>query len=227
MESIRDGLFNLWLLERASGICFFDQSFSEGLSPDILDNPCLIGGFFTAIEHFYKQLTDQEIEFIQLENVRFYFHGTDKVLFAFAVDNRVKSFTVESFIKDIQERFERKYESMLLKDGKLNEVGKFKDFANDVEDLVGKKSTSVNFMNDRDDFIVFKYEMAKSELSHLRVMLQDQERRINSPRERETVSPLLGYKLLKTLGTSYCKDGGDDSLDNAPRDQLPVKHKKN
>ncbi|MFX0103808.1 MAG: hypothetical protein ACFFCS_29870, partial [Candidatus Hodarchaeota archaeon] len=172
MTELIFGIHQLWLMDNASGICFFEQEFSDvDLPPDI--DPCLFGGFFTALLTFSKRITNEKLRFIQLQTMRFYFHNTPKVLYVLATSDRVKVQHVTVFLSDIQSQFEAKYQN-ILESEEFNEARLFRNFAVDIEQIIGKESRIVNFIGEDSKFGKQQYQTAKVEYNKLKQMLFDQ-----------------------------------------------------
>lgn len=163
-------------MDQSSGICFFEQEFVE-LSVDI--DPCLFGGFFTALLTFSKHVASEKLRYIQMQTIRFYFHNTPKVLYVLATKSQVKIPHVVEFLTHIHARFQSKYQNILVS-GDFNEARLFRNFAADVEKVLGKESRIVNYISDESKFGKQQYQTAKVEYNKLKQMLFDQTNQFKS-----------------------------------------------
>ena len=207
MTVLSDGLINLWLMDQSSGICFFEQEFKD-LPVDI--DPCLFGGFFTALLTFSKHIANEKLRYIQLETIRFYFHPTSKVLYVLATSSDVKIIHVVGFLKEIHSRFKSKYQNIIDSE-EFNEVRLFRNFASDVEKVTGKESRIVNFIGEDSKFGKQQYQTAKVEYNKLKQMLFDQTQKFQMHQKNITQDfiSIRNTKEKKLLSKLYGKERTD------------------
>ena len=201
--ALRDGLFALWIIDEGSGICLFQQEFKE-LPQKI--NEDLIGGFFSAMRQFSREVTGQSIQSIQLDEIRLFFQEMDKIFLVLATTHHVERIGVQKFLVNIEDRFDFQY-GETIDEGMINKVDEFDDFAEEVEIIIGKKSKHSNIFDDGGEIIAQRYQEAKENLNLLRKKLLNGasdiiERSFNKPLEK---IGKMGVDLLKSVGISRKK----------------------
>jgi len=157
------GLIKLWIIEKESGILIFEQVFEE---IQIIDSD-LISGFFVAMMSFAQETTNQEIEFIQLKQIRISFKLLYRFIFAIATEHDVEYEETEEFLKKIHERFESKYKNV-LQQGFVGETSIFNNFAQDIEDVLGKKSKHFGFIQESAEVIKKYLDVAKGDWGNVK-----------------------------------------------------------
>nr|MDO8083970.1 hypothetical protein [Candidatus Sigynarchaeum springense] len=173
----KDDYLKLWLMDRNAGICIFEQSFED--MPNTMASD-LVTGFFYAILTFSHEIASQDIELIQMKDIRIVFHGEGRLLFAMATTNDADHAFTERLLRDLGHRFQDKYKDLLEK-GCINNTAVFKDFAQDVEAEIGRKSTAVAFVQTQVDRFKMRYENVKTDLNQLRKNLASDMKAIMSP----------------------------------------------
>ncbi|MEX2680319.1 MAG: hypothetical protein Q6373_001855 [Candidatus Sigynarchaeota archaeon] len=173
----KDDYLKLWLMDRNVGICIFEQSFED--TPNTMASD-LVTGFFYAILTFSHEIASQDIEFIQMKDIRIVFHGEGRLLFAMATTNGADHVFTERLLRDLGHRFQDKYK-VLLEKGHLNNTAVFKDFAQEVEAEIGRKSTAIAFVQNQVDRFKIHYENVKTDLNQLRKNIASDMRSIMSP----------------------------------------------
>lgn len=166
-------ILNLMIIDRESGICIFEQDF-EDLPSDA--DPELVGGFFTALMCFSNRIADQQIKFIQLEKIRFYFHTGDKLVLISATRNSVSLDYIKQFLEDIHEKFVDQFQDVISK-GKINESRLFRSFAVDIETEVGRKTRFISIFNESIPFLRKKYKAIREDFTKVTKILHEQARR--------------------------------------------------
>lgn len=170
-----DGLIKLWIIEKESGVCIFEQTFEE---IQIIDSD-LISGFFVAMMSFAQETTKQTIEFIQLKQIRIAFRFLYRFIFAVATEHDVEYQDTEQFLQNIQERFETKYKN-ILQQGFVGEVTIFNNFAQDIEDILGKKSKHFGFIQVSTEALKKYLDVAKGDWTNVKTAIKS---KILNPRE--------------------------------------------
>ena len=175
-----DGILKLWIIDKESGICFFDETFQE-LPKDT--NPDLISGFFIAILSFGQEIADQDIKYIQLTQLRIYFHQVDRYVLTIYTTNDIDPDAATEALVKIQTRFSDKY-SQVLKNGFIGETSVFNSFASDVEEILGGPAQDLGFFDEQTENLKAYYDLAKSQWKSLRRQLIQQIDRINEQHEK-------------------------------------------
>lgn len=155
-----NGLNKLWIIHREAGVCVFEQSFEE-LPKNI--NSDMIGGFLIAILSFSQEMADQEIEFLQLKNLRIIYHITPQYIIAVGCNQNANYKELEKLLAQVETRFELKYHNVIGK-GYSGNTTVFNDFATEVEKIFDSKSTALKYFEERLDDIKGYYEDKRSKL---------------------------------------------------------------
>ncbi len=160
------GVHSLWILERQTGICLFEQTF-EGSSNKV--DADLIGGFLSAITKFCEELVGEEIRLIETPSMRILYHGAEKFIMVVLVENSVNIAVAESMLNEISSLFTQKY-ARYLETGQLSNVAVFNDFTSEIEKRVERKATC--FIH----YLVEKHAKKKETLAtlydHLKAMME-------------------------------------------------------
>jgi hypothetical protein len=199
-EVLSQGLMNLWII--GDGICVYSQEFVPS-NTDV----GLVTSFFSAMLCFSKEVTGQQIKYIQLNDMRIFFYLANTVVFAAATRNEVKLRHIEDFLKRIEERFSAKY-SNYIEQELFHMPQKFQDFAIEIEQELGKESTCLSYITD-DAEIVQVAPLKAAEYSRIKDILLDNAYHF---RDRCTVvnnkEAKTEERVLKDLGRLYA--GGQD-----------------
>ncbi len=131
------GVHSLWILDRQTGICLFEQTFEASSGKVDAD---LIGGFLSAITKFCEELVGEQIRFIETPSMRILYHSAEKFIMAVLVENSANTPVVENMLKEISTLFAQKY-AHYLETGKLANVAVFQDFATEIEHRFERKAT--------------------------------------------------------------------------------------
>ncbi len=131
------GVHSLWILERQTGICLFEQTFEANTSKVDAD---LVGGFLSAITKFCKELVGEEIRRIETPSMCILYHGAEKFIMALLFENSANANVAEGLLNDISQLFALKY-ATYLEAGQVANVAVFNDFAAEVERRFDHKTT--------------------------------------------------------------------------------------
>ncbi len=192
----KDDYIKLWLMDRHVGICIFEQSFED--MPKTLTSD-LVTGFFYAMLTFSNEIASQDVEFIQLHDIRIVFHGGGRLLFAIAARNDADHAFTERFLRDLERRFQDKYCDLIEK-GCLNNTAVFRGFAEEVEAELGRKSTAVSFVETQVDRFKMRYENVKTDINQLKRNIASDVKSITSPLVK-FIKDQVGTPKTKQLGT--------------------------
>lgn len=130
------GLQKLWIIDRQTGICLFEQTFAK--PPREVDSD-LIGGFLTAISKFCEELVGEEIASIRTQNLQILYHAAEKFVVIVLLPNNINNEIAQSMLNEISILFVEKYAGY-LDAGKLANVSVFQDFAVEMEHLYNAKT---------------------------------------------------------------------------------------
>lgn len=140
-------IYKLWILHNPSGISLFEQTFEE-LNGDA--DSCVVAGFLFAIANITKNITRQEIEFVQMHNVRFSYLVHPKYMMIVVSSKETKTSRIIQVMQEIQSKFEQKYLSLITPIFSGN-VTEFKEFAHDVETIVNHDTKYFQFIDKRNE----------------------------------------------------------------------------
>ncbi len=156
-------VYKLYIIDKAAGICVFDQTFVETQGKFSSD---LVTGFLHAMQLFAEEMADQSIESIMLSQMAITFHVKGKLLYALTTDRETGSkdaVIIHAFLEGVASRFENKYQDLLDK-GALNNTAVFESFARDVEEELGTRSTDVTYIETRAEKFRNHYETAVEDI---------------------------------------------------------------
>jgi hypothetical protein len=205
----KDDYIKLWLMDRNAGICIFEQSFED--MPKTLASD-LVTGFFYAMLTFSNEIASQDVEFIQLRDIRIVFHGEGRLLFAMATTNDADHEFTGGLLRDLERRFQDKYKKLLEK-GFLNNTAVFEGFANEVEAEIGRKSTTIAFVQTQVDKFKVRYENVKTDFNQLKRNLTSDVKSITSPLVK-FIKDQVGTSKAKALDTYRPAPAPDKKEDN-------------
>ncbi len=187
-------LSNLWIIEKNSGICIFEQSYME-----VNMNSDLISGFLVAMLNFGKELANKDLQSIQFNDLKISFKEQEKYIIAIAITDNANSRDVESFMELIIKEFAEKYEDKL--DNFHGQVDVFNDFGIFVENLVNKKALGMILLKSK---VITAIEESEA---HYQTFLKQNLRPLHQYIEetRNIISKILGEKgrLLKTKEENF------------------------
>ncbi|MBN2150862.1 MAG: hypothetical protein JW839_05440 [Candidatus Lokiarchaeota archaeon] len=206
----KDDYIKLWLMDRSVGICIFEQSFAD--MPKNLASD-LVTGFFYAMLTFSNEIASQDVEFIQMQDIRIVFHGEGRLLFAMATTTDADHRLTDRLLRDLGCRFQDKYRG-LIEQGCLNNTAVFEGFASEVEAEIGRKSTAVAFVQTQVDRFKVRYEGIKTDFNRLKKNLSSDAKSIMSPLVK-LIGGQADSSKSKQLDTyrpspSPCRKEGDD-----------------
>jgi hypothetical protein len=166
------GVHSLWILERQTGICLFEQTF-EGSSGKV--DADLIGGFLSAISKFCEELVGEEIRLIETPSMRILYHGAEKFIVVLLLENTVIVPVAETMLKEISLLFTQKY-ATYLETGQLANVAVFNDFAAEIEHRFERKATCfIHYMVEQH---TKKGEKLENIYEHLKVLMEKRRKAI-------------------------------------------------
>lgn len=200
LDPVANSMISLWILDRESGICIFNQEFSKLVTH--LD-PGIIGGFFSATITFYLKLLGKEVMHIHMEGLRLHFHYTNHSIIAVALKDDVKSYQVNIFLGKIAVFFDDRYAKYLNKD--VIEKKVFRHFANDLEAFIGRKSQKISYISESKEFLKNRQELTNIEFNRLQYVLKEQSTKFKLKKDK-----LLSCEKKEGLD-EYCIDEKENS----------------
>ncbi|MBD3352087.1 MAG: hypothetical protein GF364_11425, partial [Candidatus Lokiarchaeota archaeon] len=138
-ESAKKWLSNVWIIQEASGICIFEQSFMNiDMSPD------LISGFLIAMLNFGRELTEKDLKMISFNELRIKFKKSDDLIIAIAVLDNCNDTEAAALINLIAEEFKQRYVSLL--EHFSGDTSQFDEFGLYTEKIIDKKALPIYFV---------------------------------------------------------------------------------
>jgi hypothetical protein len=137
---------SLWILERRSGICIFEENYidftKEGISSD------MVGAFLAALLSFARETFTDEIQNIQFSNRKVFFKFSKHWLFVTVSGNNKNNYhKIKGINNEIEEKFKLKFENIFEKDDGWNgNTSLFQDFSIDLKKIVKIKPLKIKFL---------------------------------------------------------------------------------
>ncbi len=145
-ESPETLIESLWILEKESGICIFEEYYvdftREGIETD------LIASFLSALLSFADEAFEDAIEHIKFSNRKIVFEFSECVLFVVSVndDAPATDYQIKKAIEQIAKKFNEKY-CNVLEHGKWGgNVELFSNFSQDLKVIVMKEPLSIKLL---------------------------------------------------------------------------------
>ena len=153
-----------WIIHRQSGVGIFEQSFkgdvgdSEDLSCKV--DPFVIQGYLYAVAHLSTEITNQNIEFIQLERLRIYYNLSKSFIFIVIAKKQVSSTRINVILEKLQNRFEAKYYPN-VEHGFSGDITAYRTFAKEIEEELQAETQYFQFLQKRSDQLQDLFQSAK------------------------------------------------------------------
>ncbi|MHA1821459.1 MAG: hypothetical protein ACTSU2_01855 [Promethearchaeota archaeon] len=142
MKEVGNWLYNVWIIEKDSGICIFEQNFKE-----LKVNSDLISGFLVAMLNFGKEIADNDIKSINFQELKIFYSIQNKFLLIIAVKEDTDPKDVDDFLQLISEKFDKEYVPKLEKwDGNTDIFLPFGDY---IESLTDKKALKIEILKNK------------------------------------------------------------------------------
>lgn len=142
-------ILKIWIMQKDSGLCIFEQSFSEDAMNIDSD---LIGGFLSALQGFSYEVVNSSIEYVKLRDYLLYYDFSKEYTFVYLADpdtsTKEMKRTSESIVEAFEKRFGTGPDSVFTGD-----VSKYAEFGSDMETLLDSKSYYLKYMKEINDQI--------------------------------------------------------------------------
>ena len=138
-------ILKFWIIHRGSGLTLFTQTFEE--LPGKCD-PYVIAGFLFAIANLSTDIAKQNIEFLQMNRLRFTYLLQDKYIMIVVSSKESKQSKIFQLLEQIQIQFEKRY----LKDLESEfsgEITDFKFFAGEIELILKTETKYIQYIDRR------------------------------------------------------------------------------
>ncbi|MFX0072261.1 MAG: hypothetical protein ACFFAO_14335 [Candidatus Hermodarchaeota archaeon] len=145
MEDTEYIIESLWILERRSGICIFEENYldftKEGISTD------MVGAFLAALLSFARETFTDEIQNIQFSNRKVFFKFSKHLLFVtICCNDKNNHHKIKEISNEIEEKFNLKYEKIFENDGWNGNTSTFREFSSDLSEIVKNKPLKLKFL---------------------------------------------------------------------------------
>ena len=156
-----------WIIHRSSGVGIFEQTFKDSDEEEVDEitcdvDPLVIQGYLYAVSHLSTEITNQKIEFIQLERSRFYYHFSPNFIFIVIAKKGISTNRIKNFLEILQKRFEERY-FPLVQHGFNGDITVFRSFAKEIEDEIQVQTQYFQFLEKRSDQLQDLFQSAKLE----------------------------------------------------------------
>lgn len=173
----------LWILENLSGICLFEEIYSdftkEGISTD------LITSFLSALLSFANEAFTDAVQHIQLSNRKILFELTKQVLFVVAINAKasVTDAEIKYAIRKIAKVFNKKFKSS-FKDGSCGgKVSVFNSFSGDLRKIVKKEPLTLKFLTVEQAISKYQKQMLKTTQGYSKKIQDFQKTQMNMTKD--------------------------------------------
>ncbi len=185
---------SLWILEKASGICIFEEYYvdftRDGIETD------LIASFLSALLSFADEAFEDAIQHIKLSNRKIVFEFSECVLFVVSIsdDAPATDGQIKKAIEQIAKKFNDKYRAV-LENGKWGgNVDLFSNFSQDLKDIVMKEPVSIKLLQLLDfkehykkveAFVNKHKELAMKQKERIEKLILEKKRKLESDRHKK------------------------------------------
>ncbi|MHA1521553.1 MAG: hypothetical protein ACTSRK_15335 [Promethearchaeota archaeon] len=157
------------IIHRESGLCIFEQTFQE--FPNQFD-PSLLSGYLFAVLTISQELTDDDIEFIQLKAMRISYNLSEKFIMVLISSNDLKLNYIQEKLTNLQEIFNLRYSQLFQKEFS-GDVTPFHSFATDVEQNFQRETQYFHYVDKRSNQLDQYYRSSKLKWKEFHAILID------------------------------------------------------
>jgi hypothetical protein len=140
-------ILKFYIVQKPSGICIFNQTFEE--LPGKCD-PYVISGFLFAISNLSIEIAKQDIEFLQLNSLRFFYLIRAKYIMIMVSSKDSKQSKIYQLLEQIQVEFEKRYLKVLEAEFSGDITG-FKSFAHEIELILETETKYIQYIDKRNE----------------------------------------------------------------------------
>ncbi len=206
-------IFKFWIIHTPSGICIFDQTFRD--LPVNIDAG-LTAGYLFAITTLFQEITQQDIHFLQLEELRFVYGISQHFMMVMLTHNNISTHDAQIMLRDLKTKFTQKYESTILK-SQFNEVSQFHDFARVVEQAFNRESKYFHIFEKRSENLEDFFQDATDEWMSIQKSISRRARKMGSwiLNDSPKLTTELQNELISTRERAH-KHESQSKSDNDP-----------
>jgi hypothetical protein len=169
-----EDLYKFLIIEINSGLCIFDQTFK---SFENQFDGSLLSGYLFAILTISQELTEDEIEFIKLKNLKILYNLSQKFLMILIASNELNVDYVQAKLTILQEKFRSRYEH-LFQDEFSGNVTPFHSFAQVVEHELERETKHFRYINKRANQLQEFFDQSKIKWQDFQDTLKDRTRKL-------------------------------------------------
>jgi hypothetical protein len=166
-----DDLLVFWILHKNSGICLFEQKFatmSETFETD------LVGGFLIAILGFSEEIVSQEVDYVQLQDLRICYNISDDFVMALITNNNIEPEKANGMLNHVQKKFQEKYQTQ-IQNKFFSDVTPFRSFATEVEKIFKVETKYVSYFKNRSENLQDYFACAEDNMSKIQTLMKKSE----------------------------------------------------
>ena len=157
------------IIHRESGLCIFEQTFQE--FPNVPDSS-LLSGYLFAVLTISQELTEEDIEYIRLKNLRISYNLSKKFIMILITSIDLNYNYVQEKLTNLQEIFNRKYAQLFQKEFS-GDVAPFQSFAIDVEQNLQRETQYFQYVEKRSNQLDQHFKSSKLKWKDFHAMLHD------------------------------------------------------
>ncbi|WP_457557518.1 hypothetical protein [Candidatus Harpocratesius sp.] len=188
-------IIKFWVIDNPSGICIFNQTFAK-IPNDI--NSDLTAGYLFAITTLSQEIVQENIRFLQLENLRFVYGISSRLILILLTKNEISSFESSQLLDKLRSKFGEKY-ALLIEHNQLFDISKFRDFALDAERILNRETIYFNILDKRSENVEDFFKDATNEWQSIQNSIKNQVKRIGNwiKRDSLTISRNIQNSLIE------------------------------
>jgi hypothetical protein len=137
---------SLWILEKKSGICIFEDNYVDFTNVGISSE--LIAGFLSALLTFAGKAFSDNVEFIKFSKRKMFFEFTKFFLFVIAINENVPydETQVIKIRKTISKVFSKRFQDIFTNNNWDGDITVFYNFSEDLQYIVERKPINKKFI---------------------------------------------------------------------------------
>ena len=198
-------IWKFFIIHRGSGLCMFEQTFEE--LPGEMDS-ILISGYLYAILGLSQEIANQDIDYLQLQSLRFDYHISEQYLMVIVADNALSHEYLSEKLLDLQKKFDEQYKSLFSEEFK-GDISHFRSFASVVESVLDLETINFQYIDPRQDRLKEYFQTAHRELADFTKLISDRARIFGQWTMKETLS--ISPKIKADIAEAHQEKSNVDS----------------
>jgi hypothetical protein len=152
-------ILHFWLIHKSSGITIFSQQF-QSFSNEVDSD--LVGGFIVAILGFAKEIAQQNIDYMQMSDLRLQYCIQNDFIMAVLTSNQVEISRIQLLLEHVYKKFCDKYGNMTNLN-MLCDVRPFQSFAKITEEIFETETKYLTIIRSRAGSVEEYFKQASKE----------------------------------------------------------------